>query len=118
MDPTPDRNADEQPLIYSWLLAFSFNCNTIYQNGGNHMALKLRLTRMGSKKRPFYRIVALDSATRRDGRPLEYIGYYNPMVEPVELKIDAEKVKMWMERGAKPSNTVRSLLKKAESASE
>jgi small subunit ribosomal protein S16 len=77
------------------------------------MALKLRLTRMGSKKRPFYRIVAINSETRRDGRALEFLGHYNPMVEPEEIKIDAEKVKMWLERGAKPSNTVRSLLKKA-----
>lgn len=75
------------------------------------MAMKIRLTRMGSKKRPFYRIVALDSATRRDGRPLEYLGHYNPMVEPVEIKIDKEKVDKWLELGAKPSNTVRSLLK-------
>ncbi|SKA64555.1 30S ribosomal protein S16 [Desulfobaculum bizertense] len=82
------------------------------------MAIKLRMTRMGSKKRPFYRIVAIDSATRRDGRPLDFVGYYNPMVNPVELKIDAEKVKYWMEQGAQPSDTVRSLLKKAESASE
>jgi small subunit ribosomal protein S16 len=77
------------------------------------MALKLRLTRMGSKKRPFYRIVAINSETRRDGRALEFLGHYNPMVEPEEIKIDAEKVKMWLERGAQPSNTVRSLLKKA-----
>ncbi|MBT8764235.1 30S ribosomal protein S16 [Desulfohalobiaceae bacterium Ax17] len=76
------------------------------------MALRLRLTRMGSKKRPFYRIVALNSETRRDGRALDYLGYYNPMTEPPEIKIDQEKVKMWMERGAKPSDTVRSLLKK------
>ncbi len=79
------------------------------------MAMKIRLTRMGSKKRPFYRIVALDSATRRDGRALEYLGYYNPMVDPAELKVDLEKVKHWTDRGAKPSDTVKSLLKKAGS---
>jgi len=67
---------------------------------------------MGSRKRPFYRIVALNSETRRDGRALDYLGYYNPMSEPPEIKIDQEKVKMWMGRGAKPSDTVRSLLKK------
>lgn len=82
------------------------------------MALKLRLTRMGSKKRPFYRIVALDSATRRDGRALEFLGYYNPMTEPVELKVDLDKVKHWMDQGAKPSDTVKSLLKKAAAAAE
>lgn len=75
------------------------------------MAIKLRLTRMGSKKRPFYRIVAINSETRRDGRPLEYVGFYNPMVEPAEVKIDKEKVEKWLERGAEASNTVKSLLK-------
>jgi len=80
------------------------------------MALKLRLTRMGSKKRPFYRIVAVDSATRRDGRALEYVGFYNPMVEPAEVKVDMDKVKKWMDRGAQASDTVASLLKKAEQA--
>ncbi|QLA17115.1 30S ribosomal protein S16 [Desulfolutivibrio sulfoxidireducens] len=77
------------------------------------MAMKIRLTRMGSKKRPFYRIVALDSATRRDGRALEYLGHYNPMVDPAELKVDMEKVKYWTDLGAKPSDTVKALLKKA-----
>lgn len=78
------------------------------------MALKLRLTRMGSKKRPFYRIVAVDSSTRRDGRALDYVGFYNPMVEPAEIRLDQDKVKFWLERGATPSDTVRSLLKQAE----
>lgn len=77
------------------------------------MAMKIRLTRMGSKKRPFYRIVALDSKTRRDGRPVEYLGHYNPMVEPAEVKVDMEKVEKWIAKGATPSNTVRSLLKQA-----
>ncbi len=75
--------------------------------------MKLRLTRLGSKKRPFYRIVAVDSETRRDGRALDYVGYYNPMVDPAEIKVDKEKVREWLERGAKPSDTVRALLKKA-----
>ncbi len=81
------------------------------------MAVKIRLTRMGSKKRPFYRIIAVNSETRRDGRALEFLGYYNPMREPVELKIDHDKVKQWMDKGAQPSDTVRALLKQA-SASE
>lgn len=76
------------------------------------MAMKLRLTRMGSKKRPFYRVVAINSETRRDGRPLEYLGHYNPMVEPSEIKIDKEKVEKWIEKGAELSDTVRALLKK------
>jgi len=77
------------------------------------MAMKLRLTRMGCKKRPFYRIVAMDSKSRRDGRALEYLGYYNPMVDPAEIKVDGEKVRFWLARGAKPSDTVRALLLKA-----
>jgi small subunit ribosomal protein S16 len=68
---------------------------------------------MGSKKRPFYRIVALDSRKRRDGRALEYLGYYNPMTEPPEVSVDTEKARKWLDQGAKPSNTVRSLLEKA-----
>lgn len=75
------------------------------------MALRIRLTRMGSKKRPFYRIVAMNSETRRDGRALDILGYYNPMVQPAEIKLDQDKVQLWMDRGAQPSNTVRSLLK-------
>ncbi len=77
------------------------------------MALKLRLTRMGSKKKPFYRIVAVNSETRRDGRALDYVGYYNPMTQPEDIKIDQDKVKTWIERGAQPTDTVRSLLKKS-----
>ncbi|WFS62568.1 30S ribosomal protein S16 [Pseudodesulfovibrio thermohalotolerans] len=77
------------------------------------MAMKIRLTRMGSKKRPFYRVVALESTTRRDGRPVEYLGHYNPMVEPNEIVLDMEKIEKWLEKGAEPSNTVRSLMKKA-----
>jgi len=77
------------------------------------MAMKIRLSRMGSKKRPFYRVVALDSAVRRDGRPVEYLGYYNPMTEPNDIQLDMEKIEKWLAQGAEPSNTVRSLLKKA-----
>jgi len=77
------------------------------------MALRLRLTRLGAKKRPFYRIVAVNSEARRDGRALDYLGYYNPMVQPEEIKVDNEKAKMWIDRGAKPTETVRSLLRKS-----
>ena len=76
------------------------------------MAIKLRLTRIGSKKRPFYRIVATNSSTRRDGRPLEFLGYYNPMSNPAKVEIDGEKVKKWLDLGAEASDTVRSLLKR------
>lgn len=77
------------------------------------MALKLRLARKGSKKRPFYRIVAINSETRRNGRALDFLGYYNPMVEPNDIKLENEKVQKWMERGATPTETVRSLMKKS-----
>ena len=77
------------------------------------MAMRLRLTRMGCKKRPFYRIVAMNSETRRDGRALEYLGYYNPMVDPAEIKVDGDKVRAWLARGAEPTDTVRALLHKA-----
>lgn len=76
------------------------------------MSVKLRLTRLGAKKKPFYRVVAINTETRRDGCPLEFLGYYNPMSNPVELKLDMEKVNAWLDKGAKPSDTVRSLIKK------
>ncbi len=80
------------------------------------MSVKLRLTRMGSKKRSFFRIVATNSANRRDGRPLEFLGYYNPQVHPADVKIDVEKVQKWLSLGAKMSDTVHSLLKKVAKA--
>ncbi len=76
------------------------------------MAVKLKLTRLGSKKHPFYRIVAATDETRRDGRALEFLGYYNPMTNPAEVKLDSAKVREWLGRGAEPTSTVRSLLKK------
>ena len=76
------------------------------------MSVKVRLTRSGSKKHPFYRVVAINSDTRRDGRPLEFLGHYNPNINPAEVRIDAEKIKKWVATGAEMSPTVRSLLKK------
>lgn len=76
------------------------------------MAVKLKLTRMGSKKHPFYRIIAATDETRRDGRPLEYLGYYDPMKNPADVKLDVEKIKVWLAQGAEPTPTVGSLLKK------
>lgn len=78
------------------------------------MAVKIRLTRMGKKKSPFYRIVVADERSRRDGAPIEEIGYYNPMTNPADVKIDADKATKWLNNGAQPTDTVRSLLKKAE----
>lgn len=78
------------------------------------MAVKIRLRRMGAKKSPFYRIVVADSRYPRDGRFIEEIGYYNPLKEPVELKVDAEKAKKWIGNGAQPTDTVKALFKKNE----
>jgi len=75
------------------------------------MAVKLRLRRMGSKKRPFYRIVAADSRAPRDGRFIEIVGHYNPLSTPPEVKIDEELAMKWLRVGAQPSDTVKSLLK-------
>lgn len=74
------------------------------------MAVKIRMRRMGSKRKPFYRIVVADSRAPRDGRFIEEVGYYNPVSQPKELKLDEEKVFAWLQRGAQPSDTVRSLL--------
>ena len=76
------------------------------------MAVKIRLRRMGQKKAPFYRVVVADSRYPRDGRFIEEIGYYNPITEPAEIKIDAEKAKKWISNGAQPTETVKSLLKR------
>jgi small subunit ribosomal protein S16 len=76
------------------------------------MPVKIRLARRGAKKRPFYRIVVADSDSPRDGRFLETVGTYNPLLEPHEVTVKAERVKYWMGQGAIPTNTVKSLLKK------
>lgn len=78
------------------------------------MSVKIRLTRSGSKKHPFYRVVAIEGSVRRDGRPLEFLGHYNPMTTPVELKLEKEKIQTWINKGAEVSNTVRSLLKQEQ----
>ncbi len=76
------------------------------------MAVKIRLRRMGAKKAPFYRIVVADGRYPRDGRFIEEIGYYNPLTDPAEVKIDADKAKQWLQNGAQPTDTVKALLKK------
>jgi len=76
------------------------------------MSVKIRLARHGAKKRPFYRIVVADNESPRDGRYLESVGTYNPLVEPVEVSVKEERIKYWMGQGATPSDTVKSLLKK------
>ena len=77
------------------------------------MAVKMRLTRIGKKKNPFYRVVIADARSPRDGRFVEEIGYYNPLTEPAEIKIDADKAKQWLKNGAQPTDTVKALLKKS-----
>ena len=74
--------------------------------------VKIRLKRMGMKKEPFYRIVVIDSRSGRDGRAIEELGYYNPVSDPVQLKINAERAKYWLGVGAQPTDTTRGLLKK------
>ena len=74
------------------------------------MAVKMRLRRMGAKKAPFYRIVVADSRSPRDGKFIEEIGYYNPLTEPVEVKVNEEKVNKWLSNGAQPTETVKRLL--------
>ncbi|MFB5067112.1 MAG: 30S ribosomal protein S16 [Candidatus Wallacebacter cryptica] len=77
------------------------------------MAVRIRLKRMGAKKRPFYRLIVADSRAARDGRFIDTLGYYNPIAEPAEIKIDTEKAKSWIAKGAQPSDTARALLKKS-----
>ena len=75
--------------------------------------LKIRLRRMGAKKAPFYRIIVADSRAPRDGAFVEEIGYFNPLTDPAEIKVDAAKAADWVKKGAQPTDTVRALLKKA-----
>lgn len=78
------------------------------------MAVKMRLKRIGAKKQPSYRVVIADSRSPRDGRFIEQIGFYNPLTNPVDIRIDAEKAQKWLACGAQPTETVKSLLKKAK----
>ena len=77
------------------------------------MAVRMRLTRVGSKKNPIYRVVVADSRSPRDGKFIEIVGRYNPQTDPSLIEFDEEKVKEWIAKGATPSNTVKRLLKKA-----
>lgn len=78
--------------------------------------IKLRLRRMGAKKRPHYRIVATEHTSPRDGRFIESIGYYHPISDPPAIKVDLERARHWISVGAKPSDTVAALIRKAEAA--
>jgi len=76
------------------------------------MAVKIRLTRMGSKKKPFYRVVVADSRAPRDGKFIDQIGTFNPLVESNQVKLDVEKANHWLNNGAQPTETVKALFKK------
>jgi small subunit ribosomal protein S16 len=78
-----------------------------------HMAVRIRLTRVGATKQPTYRVVIADGRSARDSRAIEIIGHYNPRTEPIELNIDAEKATAWLAKGAQPSDTVLRLLRTA-----
>jgi small subunit ribosomal protein S16 len=80
------------------------------------MSVRIRLTRKGTKKKPFYRIVAADIEAPRDGRFLETLGTYNPMTEPAAVVLKQDRIQYWLDQGAKPSTTVTSLLKKQAAA--
>ncbi|MBQ1524599.1 MAG: 30S ribosomal protein S16 [Firmicutes bacterium] len=75
--------------------------------------VKIRLTRLGAHKKPFYRIIVADARTTRDGQAIQELGYYDPLTDPVTIKVDAEAAKKWLADGAQPTDTVRALLKKA-----
>jgi small subunit ribosomal protein S16 len=77
------------------------------------MAVRIRLTRVGAKKQPTYRVIVADSRKARDSRSIETIGHYNPRTEPVEVNIDEEKARRWLEKGAQPSDTVARLFRAA-----
>ena len=82
------------------------------------MALKIRLRRMGAHKAPFYRFVVADSRFPRDGRFIEELGYYDPTTEPTTIKLDLEKAKEWIAKGAQPSDRVKALIKRVDVATE
>ena len=80
--------------------------------------VKIRLRRMGAHKKPFYRIVVADSRSPRDGRCIEELGYFNPMVEPADIKLDMEKVEKWIKNGAQPTDRVKSIINSLKNKSE
>jgi len=80
--------------------------------------VKIRLQRGGAKKRPFYRVVALDERRQRDGRALQFLGTYDPKVDPAEIKLDHAAIQAWVDKGARLSDTVRSLIKKSPAAGD
>ena len=80
------------------------------------MSVRIRLTRVGATKRPAYRVVAIDKRRSRDGRPLEFLGFYNPLTEPATVQLETERINDWIGKGAQPSDTVVKLMRQAEKA--
>jgi small subunit ribosomal protein S16 len=80
------------------------------------MAVKIRLARHGAKKRPFYRIVVADQESRRDGRFIEIVGTYNPLKEPADVSLKKDRINYWLEKGAKPTDTVRNIIKREKTS--
>lgn len=80
------------------------------------MSVRIRLTRVGATKRPAYRVVAIDKRRSRDGRPLEILGFYNPLTEPATVQLETEKINAWIGKGAQPSETVVKLMRQSEKA--
>ena len=81
------------------------------------LAVRIRLTRVGATKRPSYRVIAIDSRRPRDGRALEILGFYDPLTDPATVQLDEAKLQAWIDKGARPSDTVRKLMKQAAGAS-
>jgi len=82
------------------------------------MAVRIRLTRLGRKKKPFYRIIVADSQSKRDGKFLDVIGTYDPLMDPIAININNDKLQEWLGRGALPTTTVKSLIKKSSSVAQ
>jgi len=107
------RRKDLKISIYrDWPFPVEFKGFSISKEA--NLLVAMRLTRIGSKKRPYYRIVVIDKRRARNGRFLEVLGQYNPIATPVQLEINAERAQYWLSQGATPSETVRSLLRKKE----
>jgi small subunit ribosomal protein S16 len=88
-------------------------CPAVTRKKGHHLAVRIRLTRVGATKRPSYRVVAIDSRRPRDGRSLEILGFYDPLTDPATVQIDAERLNAWIAKGALPSETVGKLMRQA-----
>ena len=97
-------------LLYSKIFYVIFYKSI--KSGGMGVPVRIRLMRFGRRKRPFYRVVVADSRAPRDGKYIDNLGYYDPLKEPYEFKINEEKVKLWLSRGAEPTETVRALLRR------